>query len=52
MDSVKTVVLEELKKQARAEGFYVIAVDKGELALYAMYFAGVILGMLLARSTP
>jgi nucleoside-triphosphatase THEP1 len=52
MDStVKGVVLDELKKQARAEGFYVVAVDKGEIALYAMYLAGVLLGMLLARGT-
>lgn len=50
MTSVKGVVLDELKKQARDEGFYIFAVDKGELNLYVMYFAGVILGLLLARS--
>ena len=41
MESVGTVVLDELKKQARAEGYYVLALSRDDAWLIAaclMYF--------------
>lgn len=47
--AVGPVVVDELKNQARAAGYVVVAVSKSELLLYVMYLAGIALGWSLAR---
>lgn len=44
-----TVLVDELKRQARDEGYYVVTVSRAEVGLYAVYALGVLLGWLLAR---
>lgn len=47
-DSVGTVVVEELKKQARAEGYVVFAFPRADVEAYWIYALGVFLGFMLA----
>lgn len=48
--AVGPVLIEELKRQARSEGYLVLALSPGEVILYGMYLLGVLLGYSLARS--
>lgn len=49
--SVGSVVVDELKKQAREEGFVVFTLSRDDLNLYLMYALGVLLGWTIARRT-
>jgi hypothetical protein len=53
MDSQPTVgpvLVDELKKQAREEGYFVFTLSHTQFALYFMYALGVVAGYLLSRS--
>ena len=45
--TVGPVVVDELKKQAREAGYVVLAVERSDAILYAVYVLGVLLGFLI-----
>lgn len=51
MQKTGAIVVDELKKQAKAEGYVAVVFPREDLQLYLVYFLGVMLGWVMATRT-